>query len=479
MKFSITQRVFLAILAATGIVVLCMFLIMQWSVDRGFLKYVNKFEQGRLERLAEKLEHAYAEQGNWKFLRENPEKMPQLIVETMSEVAPQPEAANTGGAGQEMPPPPGPQPPRRFYRLERRILLLDSQRIPVFGYSKAAEIDDFRPISHKGRVVGYLGLLPHRYLSDVHQLRFVSQQKLVLALVAGIMLVVAAGLSLPLARRLVRPLRELATATNTLASGQYNIRVPVTSSDELGQLSRDFNALALTLGKNEQIRRQFVADISHELRTPLAVLRGEIEALQDGVRKPDMETIGSLHGEVLRLNRLVDDLYQLALSDVGALSYRKTDVDLTEILAGAIDGLRPELAKKSLTLAVSLPDLDEVLLFADPERLRQLFDNVLGNSGKYTDPGGVIEVSVESGQGWATVHIKDSAPGVPPAEIGKLFDRLFRVESSRCRASGGAGLGLAICRNIVEAHEGKIEAFPSPLGGLWIKISLPLTGMCK
>ena len=185
---------------------------------------------------------------------------------------------------------------------------------------------------YKGKVVGYLGVLPSKFLSDTHQLKFVKEQKLVFALVALLMLLVAAAISLPLARLLVRPLKKLAAATSHLSSGHYDIRVPVDSDDEFGHLSRDFNALALSLDKNEQARRQFVADISHELRTPLAILGGEIEAIQDGLQDLSLESIGSLQVEVFRINRLVDDLYQLALSDVGALAYRKSDVNLTDIL---------------------------------------------------------------------------------------------------------------------------------------------------
>jgi two-component system sensor histidine kinase BaeS len=324
-------------------------------------------------------------------------------------------------------------------------------------------------------VVGYLGLLPSKFLSDIHQLRFVKEQKLVFAIVAMLMLLVAAAISLPLARLLVRPLRKLAAATSHLSSGRYDVRVPVDSDDEFGHLSRDFNALALSLDKNEQARRQFVADISHELRTPLAILGGEIEAIQDGLQDLSLESIGSLQVEVFRLNRLVDDLYQLALSDVGALAYRKSDVNLTDILCEAMDRARPQLAERSLTLTASLPQ-EPVIVFADAERLAQLFDNLLGNSRKYTDPAGTIEIALESASGGVTVDIRDSAPGVTEEERRMLFDRLYRVEGSRNRASGGAGLGLAICRNIVAAHEGAIEALPSPIGGVWIRVTLPVSG---
>lgn len=475
MKFNVTHKVFLAILAANAIIVLCMFLIMQQSMDRGFLKYVNQLEQNRMERLAEKLGRAYGVRGSWELLRKTPDTIFRLISETIAEDASQfplsPAAIDTK---RELLHQPEQSDNRRHYRLERRIVVLDAKRSPVFGFSNPADIEIFKPISDNGVVVGYLGLLPSKFLSDIHQLRFVKEQKLVFALVAMVMLLVAAAISLPLARRLVRPLKKLAAATSHLSSGRYDIRVPVDTNDEFGHLSRDFNALALSLDKNEQARRQFVADISHELRTPLAILGGEIEAIQDGIQDLSLESIGSLQVEVFRLNRLVDDLYQLALSDVGALAYRKLDVNLGDILSEAINRARPKLAERLLTLKVHLPR-EPVIIFADAERLTQLFDNLLDNSRKYTDPEGTLDIALEAAHGGVTVDFRDSGPGVTEEERGKLFDRLYRVEGSRNRSTGGAGLGLAICRNIVAAHEGSIEALHSPLGGVWIRITLPVS----
>jgi two-component system sensor histidine kinase BaeS len=475
MKLNVTHRVFLAILAANAVIVLCMFLIMQWSMDRGFLRYVNQQEQNRIERLATKLGKAYGAAGGWGFILRSPDTISQLIGETVTEGSSQPNSPPIANeTRQELLHQPEATSTRRFYRLERRIVVLDAQRGQVFGSGNPADIKNYIPITDKRKVVGYLGLLPNKFLSDNHQLKFVKDQKFIFALIAMLMLLVAAAISLPLARLLVRPLRKLAAATGHLSSGRYDIRVPVDSDDEFGHLSRDFNALALSLDKNEHARRQFVADISHELRTPLAILGGEIEAIQDGLQDLSYESIGSLQVEVFRLNRLVDDLYQLALSDVGALAYRKSDVNLTDILCEAMDRARPKLAERSLTLSALLLQ-DPVIVFADAERLAQLFDNLLENSQKYTDAGGSIDVSLESDTGCATVNIKDSGPGVTEEERGKLFDRLYRVEGSRSRSSGGAGLGLAICRNIVAAHEGAIEAFHSPFGGIWIRITLPLS----
>jgi len=481
MKFGITHRLFLAILAAALLSLLSMSLIIQWSINRGFHRFVNDLEQNGLTRLAVVIEEKYSEKGSWDFLRNDPGEWGRILAAAL------PDETLGPPGGEVSPPPPdrppdrgpspdaGPPPPHPPGGIHMRFFLLDEAKRPLVA---SAEINDhcqLKEIRHHNRIVGYLGLLPRREFSDERQLRFLKEQRSALALAAVSLLLVAGGLSLPLANRLVRPIRTLTEATGRLASGEFAVRVPVTSADELGQLARDFNSLALTLENNEQARRQWVADISHELRTPLAVLRGEIEALQDGIRKATPEAVTSLHGEVLRLSRLVDDLYQLSMSDIGAVTYRKEELDLSEVLGEALDLFRPEFARKSIALRAELPSGREFPLFADRQRLRQLFTNLLENSLKYTDGGGALEVELERRDGHALVHFRDSQPGVAKGELERLFERLYRVEGSRSRISGGAGLGLAICRNIVMAHEGGIEAFPSPLGGVWIRVDLPLT----
>ncbi len=361
-------------------------------------------------------------------------------------------------------------------RFLRRIVLLDEAKSPVYGPPTLPRGLALRPLAHNGKTVGYLGMLPPRNVSDARQLRFVQEQKNAFSLIALAVVALAALLSVPLARQMVRRIRDLASATHLLASGRFDTRVSGDSSDELGQLSRDFNTLALTLEKNEAARRQWVADISHELRTPLSVLRGEIEAFQDGVREATPQAIGALHGEVMKLGRLVEDLYELSLSDLGALTYRRTDTDLGRLLRQAIDPYRHEFAGREILLEADVPPDPPFPAFADPDRLTQLFSNLLENSLKYTDGGGRLKVRIEREGRTATVHFEDSGPGVPASELPRLFDRLYRVEGSRSRATGGAGLGLAICRNIVEAHNGTIAAFPSPMGGLWVKLELPLSG---
>jgi two-component system sensor histidine kinase BaeS len=277
-----------------------------------------------------------------------------------------------------------------------------------------------------------------------------------------------------LAYILGRPLKRITAASKSLAIGCYDARLPIDSHDELGQLARHFNDLAAALEQAEQTRRRWVADISHELRTPLSVLRGELEALQDGIRPLTREAIDSLYGDVMRLNRLAEDLYQLSLSDQGALSYRKTKTYPLDILKEDLNAFAPEFERRDISVTLDNQLDDALNLHADPDRLSQLYRNLLKNTMNYTDNGGRLLIRVSCHAEKLELSFQDSAPGVPEQELPKLFDRFYRLESSRNRSHGGAGLGLAICRNIVEAHNGTIYALASSWGGLDIKVELPL-----
>ena len=481
MKISITAKLFLAIVTAASLAVISMVLVMQWNLSRGFLRFVNMTEKTSVSRLAGRLEEGYRDKRNWDFVRHDPERWRQLVISSLPEQGPLPR--------EEREPPPGPErheaggsPPRRAFppfvvrQFAQRVFLLDAAKMPLVAQAAVHAGADTTPLRYEGKTVAYLGLLPRTNLSDDHQKRFLREQKSALVLVAGVIVLLSAGLSLLLAKRLVLPIADLAKATDRLTQGDFAIRVPVGSTDELGRLAHDFNSLALVLARNEEARKQWMADISHELRTPLAVLRGEIEALQDGIRHPTPETIRSLHSEVLRLGRLVDDLYQLSLSDLGALTYRKTEVDIAGLVSDAVASYRQEAVSKVISISESI-SLEDSMILGDPERLHQLFGNILSNALKYTNPGGTIEICLSSSSGTVLIDFQDSPPGVSPEELEKLFDRLYRVEASRSRATGGAGLGLAICRSILDAHGGTIGARRSPLGGVWIHIELPVVGV--
>ena len=275
-------------------------------------------------------------------------------------------------------------------------------------------------------------------------------------------------ISLLLTLNFTGPVRKLARATKGLIGGEFKTRVNIKNKDELGKLSRDFNVLAKTLDKNSETQKQWLADISHELRTPLAILKSELEAIEDGVREFDEEALSSLSNEVNRLSTLVNDLYELTLSDIGAMKYQMIEIDLKEILNKTIQSYIERFKSQKIELKIEINE--STIMLGDELRLTQLFTNLLENSLRYTDSPGIIEISLTTLNNNAVITVADSAPGVEQSSIDKIFDRFYREELSRSREKGGAGLGLAICTEIIDAHSGSIKASPSDLGGLRIVI---------
>jgi two-component system, OmpR family, sensor histidine kinase BaeS len=279
--------------------------------------------------------------------------------------------------------------------------------------------------------------------------------------------VLAAGLAYWLSRRV----RALVHLTNALIRGDYTVRLAPRGQDELAQLARDFNTLAATLAAAQEARRAWIADIAHELRTPLAVLRAEIESLQDGVRPLNQDNVASLAHETGRLTRLVDDLHTLSLSDRGALSYHRERVDVADAVRDAVAAQRLQTEERDLDVRLDLED--DTLVFADETRLGQVFANLMQNSLRYTDAPGRVAIAVRRDGDRVIVDWHDSKPGVAADELPHLTQRLYRVESSRSRAGGGSGLGLAIARAIVEGHGGTLSVAASPLGGLAVRLVFP------
>nr|CAA6802370.1 MAG: Sensory histidine kinase BaeS [uncultured Thiotrichaceae bacterium] len=214
-------------------------------------------------------------------------------------------------------------------------------------------------------------------------------------------------------------------------------------------------------------------DIAHELRTPLSILRGEIEAIQDGISQATPQTIQSLHQETLHLQRLVEDLYTLSISDSGSLTYHKTTLNIAGLLRETLAQFDAPLKEAQLILTSEIINIANVE--GDSQRLQQLFQNLLRNSLRYTDTPGKLHVTLTVTSNQVSISFEDSPPGVPNESLPHLFERLYRVESSRNRATGGAGIGLSICHNIALAHDGSISAEPADLGGLKITITLPRT----
>lgn len=478
MRFSpgILAKLFAAILFTNVITAVGVGWGVRAAFDSGFESYIRDREDQRLTRLAGMLAEAFREQGGWQFLKGNDSLWVQLNHAVRPAPGPMPGARGDFAKG---PPPPRDRlekgPPRGFGgERPPRALVLDDSGAIVVGDAELAQATNRKPITLDGRRVGWLAAPVHSSAFNFADRRFREEQSQWGWIVAVLAVVLSAIVAAFLARGMLKPVQRIAGATRRLADGDYGTRVTSTSSDELGQLVDDFNRLGNALEKQEAARRHFMADVSHELRTPIAVLRGEIEALLDGVRQPTPEALRSLQAEVARLGKLVDDIHDLSLADVGGLSYRFETVDLGRIVAETLDHAMARVQAKRLDVAVDIRTAEGTLpVRGDAGRLAQLASNLLENTLRYTHEGGRLRVALRREGPQAVLDWSDSEPGVPAEALPRLFDRLFRLDVSRNRASGGSGLGLAIAKGIVEAHGGSIAAHASELGGLRIEVRLP------
>lgn len=274
------------------------------------------------------------------------------------------------------------------------------------------------------------------------------------AVAIGVALAAVLG-ALLLSRAVLRPVRAMTLAAEGLGEGDLERRVPVSGRDEIAQLGAAFNRMADSIRAGEERQRRLTGDIAHELRTPLANLRGYLEALRDGVVEPTPELLDSLHEEALLQQRIVDDLQDLALAEAGALTYHRSEVDLRELLEAARTAHRAQAENARVALEVEAPQ--PVYVTADADRLRQVVGNLVGNALRATAPGGRVTLALDARAELAVVEVRDTGKGIPAEDLPHLFDRFWRADPSRGRATGGSGLGLSIARQIVTDHQGTID----------------------
>ncbi len=408
----IFPKLFIAFAASFLAVIALMIATVDWSFREGFLKYIQETQVEQLELFASELEDYYGEVQTWEFIRANPRIADVLLNERR--LFDQNIIVTSRETG-----------PGKVYRRYRFSFSAPSTENAI----KERNLQRFR------------AFIPRLLLSQ--NAEGMNRGRLTL---------------LDENREVVSGIMDLP---------KNSLEVPIEYQDKT---VGTFNILAKTLEKNSESQKQWIADISHELRTPLAVLKSEIEAIQDGIRSFDNETLKSLSNEVERLNSLVDDLYELALSDIGAMKYQMVDLNLGDVLKETLDGYKERYQKSGIELSTNVEEL--ITIVGDRQRLSQLFTNLLENSLRYTDSPGTLEISTSNEVDHAIVTFSDSAPGIDSKSIDKIFDRFYREELSRSREKGGAGIGLSICAAIVEAHSGLITAKSSSLGGLLIEIQL-------
>jgi len=287
---------------------------------------------------------------------------------------------------------------------------------------------------------------------------------------AAVAVIVALGLALVLGRRIAAPVERIGRAARRIAEGEYLTRVPREGPEEIASLADSFNQMAESLEAQERSRREFIANAAHELRTPLTNLQGYLEALRDGVVPPDPATFDSLSEEVDRLVRLSRAIDALAEGDVGQARPAAVELDVAVAIRAAVEMVQPSLERAGLALRLEVPQT--LAGRANPDHLAQVLGNLLQNAVRYTPPGGTITVTARARPGDILVSVANTGDGIPAADLPHIFERFYRVEKSRDRGRGGAGIGLAIVKQLVEAEGGRVGA--ESVGGLTrVWFSLP------
>jgi two-component system sensor histidine kinase BaeS len=461
---SIQKKLILIFLAFSMTLIVSMALLIKWSFHSGFEAYIKEQNQARLEQISERLAEHYRDRGSWSALHNDPR-----MVRTLVQAQRSPSTADPATT-----PPPSHHPQERIPL--HLLYLLDARKAPVLGrVPTRITVDQLTPVSVNQKVVGYVGFnYKNRHLNSRDE-RFARQQGQQLLLISAAAILLSIAFAWPVSHLLIKRLQRLGQQIRRLSEGHYEARLPDQGGDELAELSRHLNHLALTLDQTEQSRRRWVADISHELRTPLAILRAQLDALEDGINTYNESSHHRLSQQTLRLQQLIDDLYQLSLADAGALHYKKQDHPAAALIKEACDAFAARFQQAALQFQLDLAPNLNVQLFVDEQRFHQLLANLLENSLRYTSAPGTVKLTAMRQQQHLIIKLEDSAPGLPSDQVEQLFERFYRGESSRNRATGGAGLGLNICRAIIHAHAGTISAKPSQLGGLCITIELPIS----
>ena len=274
----------------------------------------------------------------------------------------------------------------------------------------------------------------------------------------GIFAGIAGVLAVTLAsRRILSPVRSLSNAARRLGQGDFSQRVEGRSRDEIGQLSRTFNAMVESLQNDEIQRKNLMADIAHELRTPISNIQGYLEAMKDGLVQPDSKTLDVIHQEVIHLSHLIEDLRLLALAESGSLRLNLEQARIEDALQQAQEAFKAQADAKGIMLTSSIQEhLPTVNI--DRVRIRQVMSNLLDNAVRHTDEGGRIIISANlTKDNHIEVTVEDKGEGIPAEDLPYVFDRMYRVDPSRTRSTGGAGLGLTIAKSLVQAHGGAIR----------------------
>ncbi len=482
-------KFFLALLTTSFLILVLLICVMQLFVYRNFADFVNRTELAKLETLTTNLSNEYKKNNNWEVFRNNPryfirildKSLPLKNGNTRRPPHPDPEFRREQKQGgkrfDQRPnrrrgfhPPPHPDPINPVTRL----CLFDVNKKYIAGPLNPGNRFTYGKIALNNKTIGWLGLKLHADIRHPLEEGFFKAQKKAFLILGGGIFILAIIISYILSRHLLAPIKELVKGTKAMSSFDFNTVIQVNSKDELGRLADDFNHMAATLKQYEKIRKNWISDISHELRTPISILKGKVESFQDGVREVTPAALASLHNDIKRLEKLVEDLHLLSLADSASIFIQKKKIKPLKILNATLDSFQIRLEKQSIQVQTDLSVNTDFSFSASKEHLERLFSNLIENTLRYTDSPGELFIKCRITPKWFELTFEDSSPGVPEKSIELIFNRLYREDKSRNRALGGSGLGLSICRQIIESHNGTIKSDHSGLGGLKLTIKLPV-----
>ena len=465
LRFRLLVAFMLVILVTTGTVSL----FVSQTIGREVQQYKERADEFRIGRMERLLFHHYARSGSWSGVQSLVEQMGTLqgdhIVLTDSKGVVVADSQGELLGEQYQPDSPGrPLSPRAMGKpIDPQLKYRpDSQGVPLSFF-------------WEGDIPGTLYISPEP-LADFPSPMSLSQAISRFLLWGGLLAVVIALLfTVFLSRRISAPIKALTNAAGRLGQGDLSQRVQVKDRGEVGELAEAFNSMASDLERAEQLRRNMVTDTAHELRTPLSNVMGYLEAIRDGVITPSAEVVRSLDEEVALLSRLIDDLQELSLAEASELRLDCQAEDISRLIQQTVAAKQTMAEAKGVLLSTELPDRLP-LVNIDSQRISQVLRNLLENALAHILEGGSITVTASHEDNrQVKVAVMDTGEGVPPEELPYIFERFYRVDKSRTRATGGSGLGLTIAKRLIEAHGGKIEAHSEPGRGSCFTFTIPIS----
>lgn len=489
MFYSLRSRIIIMTIAVALIAIACVSFFSFRSATVGFREYTTKDEETNLERIRGLLVEDYERRGEWKDVQANLDQIGNL---TDIQILLTDAQTNLLGAY-----------PAEFadnkiqINPEDNIILLQREREVgnevqleemTWEYTSPIVLNDSRGIT-----IGFLYVVPRVvhfkaiknkdsfesaankdfFEADTNEDLFINSLNRTLLLGGLASVIIALVIAFFLSRRILRPIEALTSAVREMEGGNFRQQVTVSSKDEIGELARAFNSMADNLVRVEQLRQNMVNDVAHELRTPLTNIRCQIESVQDGLVSPTPDVIDSLHEEAMLLNRLIDDLQDMALAEAGQLALKTERVSVGDEVRSAINSLKTRIDEGKLEIKTKIPkDCPDVL--ADSKRFGQILRNLLNNAVTHLPAGGTIKIKAAPINSQVEIMIEDTGCGISPDELPFVFERFYRADESRSRATGGAGLGLAIVKQIVEAHGGEARIESQVNKGTKIFFTLPV-----